>query len=255
MEGEKPGDEPELETELENEAEDLEAEIDPDAEDADDGEDAGTGDDEGEGSEADDGQAQRQVAQPRRGSPRVQALANENRELKSKLSDFERQLREVSATVGQRQPSQAEIAEQERREQEALELMTPAQVANYYHQKTLRIVEQQTNQTRAHLFEQSDRQQYDAILAQNPAYRRYDDKVAELKRQAPGVPRNILLATAIGMRAMDGNGAAKTRGAKAAETQAARHRAAPSSSRADVPASRRERSGDDLEQRLRGQSI
>lgn len=250
----KPGENAEeLETELE-EAEDPEVdEVDPDAEGPEDEPDAGGEGDEVEGDEG-KGQA-RQVAPTRRGSPRVQALANENRDLKSKLSDFERQLREISAQAGQRQPTQAEIAEQERREQEALELMTPAQVAAYYHQKTLRIVEQQTNQTRAHLFEQTDRQQYDGLLAQNPAYRRYDDKVAELKRQAPGVPRQILLATAIGMRAMEGSGAAKTRQAKAAETQAARHRAAPSQARADVPASRRERSGDDLEQRLTGVSI
>lgn len=189
----------------------------------------------------------------RRGSPRVQGLANENRTLKRKLDDVEAQVRQL--LNGQRQPSQAEIEEQRRREDEAYELMSPSQQRAYTENKIARQVQQLVQNAVAPIHDQNDRAEYERELDRNPKLKRFTDQVEDFKRQAPGVPRRMLLATALGLQALDNQGAVRTRGARNSAAQGEQHRAAPSSGvRADVSPNRGRR-GDDLDERLRGQSI
>ena len=227
------------------------AQGDDEAPEPDDGGEADLGDDEGEG-EA--GQT-RQVAEPPsrpRASGRVDRLYSENRELRSKVQDFERQLNQL--VQQQRQPTQAELAAQERAEAEAVSMMAPAEVAKYYSQKSESRIAAELNQTRQMLWDQNDAAQYDQLVTQNPTYGRYADKVEELRRQAPGVSRKILLATAIGMRAMEGAPAARTRAQNRSEAQAQRQQARPSQARGDVAAPQERSSGNRWE-RLRDVQI
>ena len=250
-----PGDDVELDTDLEgiDPDENLEAEDDgQDGEgDANAAEDGGNGEGEDAGND-DERQPQGQSRQVSRQQPRregrYQRLANENRTLKTQLSTFEQQLQ---ALLAQRsQPSAAEQAAAAREEQERVQLMAPHEVAAYYAQKTERAVAQQLNQTRQALFDQNDQVQFNQMLDGDPRLRRYEEKVEELRRQAPAVPRRILLATAIGMAALDGKGPARTRAANAAQGQQQRQTARPSNGRGDMPADRR-RSGGNLDDRLR----
>ncbi len=168
----------------------------------------------------------------RRGSPRVQSLVNENRELKTKLSSFEQQLQGL---VAQRnQPSPADIAAQQERERQQFELMSPYEQFQYTQSRIREETARNTNQIASNLWDQNDQRDYAALLETTPAYRRYDDRVAELRTQAPGVSRRVLLATAIGLRALEGNGAARTRASRQAEAGAARNGARPAGGRGDV---------------------
>lgn len=191
--------------------------------------------DELEAEEPEEGEEPEPVAAtppPRRGSPRVQSLVNENRELKGKLSAFEQQLQGL---VAQRnQPSPAEVAAQQERERQQFELMSPYEQFQYTQAKIREETARNTNQIAAGLWDQNDQRDYAALLETTPAYRRYDDRVNELRTQAPGVSRRILLATAIGLRALEGNGAARSRAGRQAEAGAARNGARPSNGRGDV---------------------
>jgi hypothetical protein len=193
----------------------------------------------GSGGGPDDGQeiTQRPPQEVRRQSPtsrRFERLSNENRDLKNRVADFEKQL--ASLVQQQRQSSPAEIAAQERAEAEAVSMMAPAEVARYYSQRSEQRIQTELNQTRQMLWDQNDQGQYDTLVAQNPAYRRYADRVEELRRQAPGVSRRILLATAIGMRALDGEPGARTRAANRNAEQSRQQMARPSNGRGDVAA-------------------
>lgn len=171
-----------------------------------------------------------------RGSPRVQSLVNENRELKARQAQFERQLADLTAT--RNQPSAAEVAAFQEQERQRFELMSPYEQAQYTRQVISNEVAQQTNQIRNALWEQNDQQIYETMLRETPAYKRFDDQVKELKAQAPGVARKYLLATAIGLRALEGGGAARTRAANAAAAGVARNGARPAGGRGDVPSER-----------------
>ncbi len=236
---------PEIE-ELEDEAADGEAG------------DGEAGDDEGsDAAEAGEGQErQARCVETPRGRARGRAYGEQIRELQSQRAadkaEFDRQLAALMAE--RRQPSQAEMAAQAEAERMRLEMMSPVEIAAYYHQKTLTEVTQQTQQMARSLWDQNDQREYERMLAQTPAYRRYGPQVEDLRRQAPGVPRRVLLATAIGLRALEQGGAARTRAAAAAERGADRNAVRPSSGRGDV-SPERSRRGDDLEERLRNQSI
>lgn len=229
---------------------------DDEAPEPDEGSEADLGDDEGQDDEGQAGPA-RHVAEPpprTRGAQRFERLSNENRDLRDRVANFERQLAQF--TQQQRQPSQAELAEAERREAEAVSMMAPAEVAKYYANKSEQRVSQELNQTRQMLWDQNDAAQFEQLQTQNPTYRRYVDKVEELRRQAPGVSRKILLATAIGMRAMEGAPAARTRGQnRATATAAANQVRAPSNGRGDVAAPQERGGSGNRWERLRNVQI
>ncbi len=190
----------------------------------------------------------------RRGSPRVQSLVNENRELKARQAQFEQQL--AALTAARNQPSPAELAAQQEQERQRFELMSPYEQFQYTQAKINNEVAQRTNQIASGLWDQNDQRDYAALLEATPAYRRFDDKVSELRTQAPGVARRVLLATAIGLRALEGNGAARTRAGRAAEAGAARNGARPSNGRGDVGSQRgRGEGGSARDARLRAAGL
>jgi hypothetical protein len=167
-------------------------------------------------------------------------------------AQFERQLAEL--TAARQQPSPAEIAAQQEAERQRYELMTDYEKFQYTRQAINQEVNRQTQQIAHNLWDQNDQRNYDDLLERTPAYRRFGDQVAELKRQAPGIPRRVLLATAIGLKALEQNGAATTRAATRAAAATARNGVRPAGGRSDVSGDRARR-GDDLEERLRGQAI
>lgn len=228
-----PGDDEDVPDEVEEEVVDAaETEGDDEAGEPDAGSVPDLGDDSGQVSpQGPQGQV-RQRRSP--GAARFERLSNENRDLKNRVADFERQLQTL--VQQQRQPSPAEIAAQERAEAEAVSMMAPAEVARYYSQRSEQRIQTELNQTRQMLWDQNDAAQYDGLLTQNPAYRRYADRVEELRKQAPGVSRRILLATAIGMRALDGEGSARTRAATRNAEQTRQQAARPTNGRGDVAA-------------------
>jgi hypothetical protein len=193
-------------------------------------------------------QGQRQT----RGSRDFQAMRNENRELKTRVQTFEQQLQSLLAE--RRQPSPAEQAAALEAERQRFEMMSPWEQHQYTQRQADDRAERRAQQLQATLWNQGDEREYSALLEATPAYRRFDDQVKELQRQAPGVPRKILLATAIGMKAMENGGAARTRSTNRAAAANARQAASPPNARGDVPGGRA-RGGDDLERRLANQMI
>lgn len=220
-----------------------------------DGGDAAEGEPDPDAEEGEGSQGQARDVTPR-GRARGRAYGEQIRELQGQLTrqqqEFERQLREL--TQVQRQPSAAEIAAAQEAERQRYELMSPYEQFQYSQQRIAEGVASQTRQIEQRLWEQNDQREYEGLLAATPAYRRLDDRVQDLKRQAPGVPRRVLLATAIGLRAMEQSGAATTRATNRAAAATQRNTTRPPAGRSDVGAERSRR-GDDLEERLRGQAI
>lgn len=253
MPGGNPAAEPDevIEDDLENpEAEEIIADDDegsPDEGAADDGDG-----EEGEGQE----RQARNVTRPAGRGPRGRSYGEQIRQLEAaRAADkaaFDQQLQQLLAE--RRQPSAAEIAAQAEAERQRLEMMSPVEVAAYYHQKTLTEVSHQTQRMQMQLWDQGDRREYDAFLETRPAWRSLNEKVEELRRQAPGVSRKILLATAYGMRAQEQEAAATGRARRSAEAGRERHTVRPSRPGGDVAADRGRR-GDNLDARLRNQSI
>jgi hypothetical protein len=211
---------------------------DDDAEDADDSEGAAADGDADADADGDQGQAPTQGRNDlgsrarRQRAGRVERAEAENRQLRSQLTDFQRQLAELSAA--RNQPTAAEKAEADRREREALDQMTPAEAAIYTRNQLTAEFDRKLQNTQLQLWSSSDQQDYDRLLEANPTYRRFDAKVQEMHRQAPTVARRVLLATAIGLRALEGGGAARTRAANGATAQGQRQAARPAGGRSDV---------------------
>lgn len=247
-----------LDDEIEVDLEGEDSENPEDAEVEEGGDDAASDDAEGEGDDGgppQQGQA-RDVGRGRaRGRPNgevIRSLESENRELKSRITTFEQQLQGLINE--RRQPSAAEIAAQQEAERQHFEMLSPYEQHQWTQRKIAEEVERRTNGIAINLWDQNDRRDYESLLQSNPAYRRLDDKVEELRRQAPQVARRILLATAIGMAALERGGAARTRAARNSEANGQRHQARPSNGRGDVAAPRG-RQGDSLDERLRNAAI
>lgn len=197
--------------------------------------------DDGEGEEQEDEGEPVAAAQPaRRGSPRVQAFVNENRELKARLAveraAFERQLSDL--TLARNQPSPAEIAAAHEADRQRYEMMSPWEQAQYIAQTIDKRVTEQTTNIRIGLWDQNDKRAYDEELRTSPQFRRYDERVEELRKIAPGVSRIDLLDKAIGEYARTHGAAARTRAARGAEAGEARNGARASTPRGDVASQR-----------------
>ena len=193
-------------------------------------------DTEGEEPEAPEGEepeAPAAVAPLRRGSARVQALANENRELKTKLTGFEQQLQGLLRD--RQQPSPAEQAAAAQAERERFELMSPWEQAQYTERKITEGVQRQSQQLAYGVWDQGDKRAFDDELRVSPEYRRYEARVEELRKMAPSVSRIDLLDKAIGEYARLHKGAARTRAGKADAANAARQNVRPPGGGSDVP--------------------
>src|SRR5712691_6202755 len=138
--------------------------LDPTEEVEDESEEGDEPEPEADGEAGEDGEPERPqpAARPQRGSPRVQALANENRELKAEQAEFKRQLAELVAE--RRQPSQAEIAAAQEAERQRFEMMSPYEQFHSSQQRITSEVERRTNAIGSAMWEQNDQQQYEALL-------------------------------------------------------------------------------------------
>lgn len=192
----------------------------------------------------------------RRPGPKGRPYGEQIREIQAQRAadkaEFDRQLAQLVAE--RRAPSAAEVAEQQRLEQERFEMMSPWEQHQYSRRLAQQEVENRTNQIAHGLWDQNDQRDYAALLESNPAYRRLEADVEELRRRAPNVSRRVLLWTAVGRKAVEQGGAAKTRATRAAADGAARQTVRAPSSRGDVAPDRGGRR-DNLDERLRGQAI
>lgn len=173
---------------------------------------------------------------------RLDNLERENREFREQVSRLLQQ---------QQQPSPQQIAEQARLEREQYESLTPYEQHLYTQQK----FQQQQQQVLQQISDRTDQGEYARLVEQNPRYRAFEAKVEELRRQAPNVPRRILLATAIGMAALDGQGEAKRGARNTARENRATQQARPATGRSDVAPQRTRGTGARTFEHLRNVQI
>lgn len=237
-----PGDAPDNVPEIE--LEDQNAETQDDFAEDGDPSDGYEADEDGEAGESGGGSEDGQQAQVERNVRRSHSARPGRREReRARLDNLERENRQFREQVErllqqQSQPTPQQIAEQARLEREQYESLTPYEQHLYTQQK----FQQQQQQVLQQISDRTDQGEYARLVEQNPRYRAFEAKVEELRRQAPNVPRRILLATAIGMAALDGGGEAKARARTTAQGNKAAQQARPATGRSDV-APQRTRTG------------
>lgn len=170
---------------------------------------------------------------PSRGESRIRELANENRELRRRQEDFERQLQQ--AFNG---PSRADLERQQREREERRALMSPAELVQDVTQELRAEFRTQLQQQNALVWDRSDKSDFDREMEVKPALRRFESRVEELRRIAPGVSRLDLLDKAIGEAARKNIGAARTRQTRTANERSQGQVTRPVSGRSDVPSNR-----------------
>jgi len=190
-----------------------------------------------------------------RAQERIQALDRQNKELKDRLDALERQ-RNTPA------PSQAEIFEQQRIEQERLALMSPEERADYRINQTEQRLQAQLRRMEVQNADQTNRAAFQAKATVDPVYKRYaqdvEDRLAQVHRQNPGqfVDRELILKIVIGERALANAGRANARGQKKGEASKARQTAQGGAARSDLQGDRAgNRANNGLRDRLRNQFI
>lgn len=94
--------------------------------------------------------------------------------------EFQRQLNELRTQIGQRQPSAADLAREEAEEQARIELMTPAQVARYYAEKSERRIAQALQANQFQTQDRIDKQAFDALASGNPLLARVAPRVEQV---------------------------------------------------------------------------
>jgi hypothetical protein len=198
--------------------------------------------------EAAEGQGHR-VARSGRAETRIRALNEENRQLRARQDQFERQLQQALT-----QPSAADLERQRQAHVERRSLMSPVDLAADIEAGLRQEFNGQLQRQGAALWDQADHGTYQRELETKPALHRFDDRVAELKRQYPTVSRIDLLDKAIGEAARRGMGAAGTRARTRAAGQAAGQVTRPAGGRGDV-AGTRQRTGRTAAERLDGRQI
>lgn len=198
---------------------------------------------------------QAQETRTRDGVRGRRTTSDEIRDLRRRAQDAERRNQEFQQQLQQlvQGRSQADLAREQQMEQERLALMSPDERVEYRMQQMERNFQFREQQTRAALFDQSDKLAFDNLVAQKPTLRRYEAEVERLRQQAPNVPRKYLLAVAIGLPAIDRMGAAQNRAQNRAERSARANVTNPPGGRG--AATGRQRQGGSLEDRLRGQLI
>lgn len=199
-----------------------------------------------------EGEPEPLAAQPQtqpRGRARGQSFGEQLRRRDTKIDELTRQVQQLLTERTQpRQPTQAELAEQQRQEDEMLAAMTPAEIGRYFARKTDETVNQRVQSVALSLWDQNDRTNFERTLRDEPRYARYRDRVDELCRLVPGLSRDNALTQAIGEAARANLTRATSRAGRATEAGRAQHRAAPSNGRGDIAPTRGR--GDDLERRL-----
>jgi hypothetical protein len=163
---------------------------DPDLEDlpgeeAEEGHEEGVDGDEGQGAEGreedaqgDDARAQgqegRRVSQPGRAERRVQEALRKAKEAEERAAALERQL---SVRPRPAEPTAAQLAEQQRQEDERLSLMDPIQASRYLLDKQGRQFADQIAALRRETADSADRAAYQAMQASQPLAKKYAEDV------------------------------------------------------------------------------
>lgn len=125
-----------------------------------------------------DPQAQaRNVGRGGGGSRQFRELRARAQRAEEALAASDRRFAELEARIGQRQPSAADLAREQAEEQARVELMTPAQVAQYYAEKTRRDVTTALQASQFQTNDLIDRQSFEAMAASDPLLRRVADQV------------------------------------------------------------------------------
>jgi hypothetical protein len=220
------------------EAED-EATVEPDEGDG--GGDDGS-DEQAEGVEGPDGDArqsrqERTVVGKRSRSDEVRALRERAQRAETERALFERQLLQV-----QQQGNLAEQRRLEAEEAERVKFMQPEERITYEIGKLRREYDHRSQQTELRLWDRADHSEYQRELSANPKLSRFNDRVEELRKLAPGVSRLDLLDKAIGEAARRQMGAARNRQERRAETNIRAQTTTPPGGRGNV-AAQRQRSG------------
>lgn len=234
-----------------------------------DGEDEGGDGQEPDGETPGDGEVERaqgdegHVAAARsRASQRIQKEIARRKEIEQKYSTLEREIAEIRAAQQAPRVDPAEQARQAQIEAEQVALMSPAQVAQYYAEKTRREMQAERQQDRIFLQEQNDRANFTALQATDPLARKYADEVervvSEQKRNGMTVSREVALNFVIGQAMRKRAAGAGTRQGKAAGARVAGATTKPGRTNGDASGDRGgRRSGDlseaDLERRLGNQ--
>lgn len=224
----------------------------------------GSGGQEGQGSEEADDAAldtgeeqeaggQENLAQPTRGESRFQRLANENAELKRRLTDLERR------PTGQQQQVQQEETDQQFNAR--VQLLPPDERMEARLERSQRQNQRYIAQVQMQAQDFADKAGYDAKAATDARFKRYEADVEakrlELLNQGQIVPREVLLKFIIGEKILANQGSKDVQRQRAQSSQRVqRQRVQPSGARSDVQGTRRGGSeADARRRRLEDQQI
>ena len=201
----------------------------------------------------DQGRPERQdrVGKPR-AAERIRALDRQNKELKERLDALERQ-RQAPA------PSQAEIYEAQRLEQERLALMSPDERADYRINQTEQRMAQRLQRMEMQQLDQTNAARFEAKATVHPVYKKYADdveaRVAKIRRDSGNpnqfVDREIVLKVIIGERALEQASRATGKAGKRAAAATTRQAANGAGARGDQGSTRGQQ-GKTAAERLRG---
>ena len=230
-------------------------ETDPDA-GSEDGDGSGPGDGVSEGLNSP------QEAAPlpgrRRASDAIQTLRRENQALREQTARLEGRFTELAQQRSPPSgPTAEQVAAQEAQERAQLELMLPAEVARYYHDKTMRTVQQQMQAQAFNTWDMSDLAAFRSQTATDPLARKYERQVEDLLRSERAAGRNssreTILNFLIGRDARAKAQAAAGKQGKTAQgrVNGATGRVAPPAQGADARGARERAERDSLEARLR----
>lgn len=239
------------EEELDN-AEDVETEVEGDAEgeggsddlEADSGDEDAPG--EGEGEEGESGQVE--ARRPSRAQARVENALREAREAKEEA----RRAREEAAEA-RREREQRQQGESERERRERLALMSPDERTEFLLNEQGQRFERELFNIRFQTADNADRTRFEALAARTPAYAAIADevetKIAEARAKGDrSLSREVLAKFLIGERAIARAARASNKQNRKAAADRQRQTARPAGGRSDVAADRRVR-GDSPEAR------
>lgn len=160
-----------------------------------DGSSTDPGADGGEDEDPDARQGQtRDVGRQGRGRDTIRNLRQRAQEAERTLAAerdaTNRRFAELETRIGQRQPSAADLAREEAEEQARVELMSPAQVARYFAEKSERRIAQALQGQQFQVHDRIDKQAFEAQVQANPLLARVAPKVEQVLQQERAAGRN-----------------------------------------------------------------
>lgn len=176
---------------------------------------------------------------PSRGETRQQRLANENRELRERLTSLEARSNQPAAPVRATQ-----IGETDEQFTARIALLNPEERIEARLERSERRNAQHLQQAAFQQAELTDKASYDAKATVDPRYKRYAGQVEakrnELMSQGMTAPREAILKFLLGEKILANSGSPETRRAKQkGQDRVQRQQARPSGGRSDVAGTRR----------------